>query len=254
MEITFIHYLIICPLVFLAGLVDAIAGGGGLISLPAYLITGLPVHMAIATNKLSAGMGTALTTYKFAKKGFIPLKLGLSCGFFGLIGSTIGARLALLLSDAIFKKVMLVIIPLTAIFLFTRGDFKDGEGREVGRAEIIKCCIIGLFLGVYDGFYGPGMGTFLMIAVTAWVGLSIKYANGVCKSINMATNTAALVVYLFSGKVIFELGLVAGCFGILGNYIGASYFEKGNTKLIKPLMIAVLLIFFVKIVLEEFFF
>ena len=112
-----IQFLIVCPLVFLAGFVDAVAGGGGLISLPAYMIAGLPVHYAIGTNKLSAGMGTAITTGQFARKGYIPWKQAVFCVFCALAGSSLGARMALLLEDGIFRIIMLFILPLTAIYV-----------------------------------------------------------------------------------------------------------------------------------------
>ena len=95
MDITLTHYLIVCPLVFLAGYIDAVAGGGGLVSLPAYLISGLPAHYAIATNKLSSAMGTTLTTIRYARDGFIPWKQAIFCVIFALIGSSCGAELAL---------------------------------------------------------------------------------------------------------------------------------------------------------------
>lgn len=115
-----LQYLIICPLVMVAGFVDAIAGGGGLISLPAYLISGLPVHNAIATNKMSSTMGTVLATFKFARSGFIPWKLALTCVCFAFAGSSLGARLALLMDSHIFLLFMVVVLPLTAIYV-TRG-------------------------------------------------------------------------------------------------------------------------------------
>ena len=92
MTVTWLQFLIVCPLVFLAGFVDAVVGGGGLISIPAYMISGIPVHLTLGTNKLSAGMGTALATYRYAKSGFIHWKLALLCAIFALVGSTTGAQ------------------------------------------------------------------------------------------------------------------------------------------------------------------
>ena len=115
-------YLIVCPLVFLGGFVDAVAGGGGLISLPAYMIAGLPVHNAIATNKLSSAMGTSIATTKLALAHYIPWKKALPCVIAALIGSNIGANLALLVSDALFKRIMLVVLPLTAFYIFRTRD------------------------------------------------------------------------------------------------------------------------------------
>ncbi len=104
---TFLQYAVICPLVMLAGFVDAIAGGGGLISLPGYLLSGLPVHNAIATNKMSSTMGTVLATFKFAKSGFIPWKLSLSCVVCAFAGSSLGANLALLMDAKIFMETLI---------------------------------------------------------------------------------------------------------------------------------------------------
>ena len=150
---TFYTYLLVCPLTFLAGLVDAVAGGGGLISLPAYLIAGLPVHNAIATNKMSSSMGTTIATVRYGMSGFIPWKIALFCAVFAMVGSNIGANLALLLSDRVFKIVMLVILPLTAWYVL-RGRALDGE-REAFTAKKTTLIAMGIALavGVYDGFY-----------------------------------------------------------------------------------------------------
>ena len=113
MELHLMHFLIVCPLVFLAGFVDAVAGGGGLISLPAYMIAGLPVHFAIGTNKLR----TTLATARFAKNGYIAWKNALLCIVTALIGSSLGAKLALQLDDYYFKRLILVILPCTALYL-----------------------------------------------------------------------------------------------------------------------------------------
>ena len=111
-------YLIVCPLVFLAGLVDSIAGGGGLISLPAFLLAGLPAHNAIATNKLSSAIGTTVSTARFAKNGYIKLKLALPCIVLSLTGSVTGANLSLLVSDTLLKKIMIVVLPIVALTVF----------------------------------------------------------------------------------------------------------------------------------------
>lgn len=113
MEPHFQHFLIVCPLVFLAGFMDAMAGGG-LVSLPAYMLSGVPVHSAIATNKLSSSMGTAIATGAFAKNGFIPWKQAGFCVVCALAGSAIGANLALVVADIVFKRILLaVLLPLT---------------------------------------------------------------------------------------------------------------------------------------------
>ena len=249
---SFVPYLIVCPLVFIAGFVDAVAGGGGLISLPAYLISGIPVHMAIGTNKLSSGMGTALATFRYAKSGYIRWKLAAFCAVCALTGSSCGAELALLIDDGAFKIIMLVILPLVALYVL-RGKALVNDGEKTPLSPVkttVIAMVVALVIGAYDGFYGPGTGTFLILLLTGVAHLCLSEANGIAKVTNLATNVAALTVYLFNGKVIFPLGLAAGCFSIAGNYIGTRFFAKGGAKSVKPIILIVLAIFFVKVLTE----
>ena len=250
MTLHFYQFLIICPLVFLAGVVDAIAGGGGLISLPAYMIAGLPTHAAIATNKCSSTMGTSLATWRYARSGYIPWKLALSCVVFAMSGSVLGARLALLMSDFVFKIFMLVVLPLTGAYIMTKKDMlSERAPLPFGRTLLIGAAVA-LVIGVYDGFYGPGTGTFLILFLTGLAHLKLTEANGVTKVINLSTNIAALTVYLINGKVLLLLGVIAGLFNIAGNYLGTRFFDRGGAKAVRPIMILVLVIFFVKVLLE----
>ena len=228
LEITFTTFLIVCPLVFLGGFVDAIAGGGGLISLPAYMIAGLPPHFAIATNKLSSGMGTLVSTSRFALSGNIPWKSAVPC----------------------VVMAMLVIVPLTAYYVLkTKNLDVEREPLSTGQT-VLRACIAALVIGMYDGFYGPGTGTFLILLLTSFARFTLGNANGTAKAINLTTNLTSLVVYLLNGKVIILLGLVAGVFGIVGNYIGVSFFNEKGSKVVKPIMIAVLVLFFIKVITE----
>ena len=107
--------------------------------------------------------------------------------------------------------------------------------------------VVALVLGVYDGFYGPGTGTFLILLLTGLAHLSLTDANGTAKVINLTTNLSALAVFLFHGKVLLPLGLAAGCFSILGNYLGTRFFDQGGSRVVKPVMLGVLGIFFLKV-------
>ena len=243
-------YLIFCPLVGIAGFVDAIAGGGGLISLPAYLIAGLPVHNALGTNKLSSTMGTAVATFRYARSGFIPWRQALFCVLFALTGSSLGAKLALMISARVFRILMLGILPLTACYLLrSKGLAQEGAPYREGKTLLISLSIA-LVLGVYDGFYGPGTGTFLLLLLTGVAHLSLNQAAGLTKAINLATNVAALTVFLRNGVSLLPLGLIAGCFGIVGNYLGAKLFVNKGAKWTKPLIVTVLAIFFCKVCYE----
>ena len=218
MQPDFYVYLLVCPMVFLAGLIDAVAGGGGLISLPAYLIAGLPAHNAIATNKMSSSMGTTIATVRYGMAGFIPWKVASFCVVTAMIGSQLGARLALMLSDRAFTIVMLVILPVTAWYVL-RGKVLDAEYEPFGaKKTTLLSMVIALAVGVYDGFYGPGTGTFLLLLLTALGHMPLQMANGTTKAINLTSNITALVVFLLNGKVLLPLGIVAGLFNIAGNW------------------------------------
>ena len=244
-----IPYLIVCPLIFLGGFVDSIAGGGGLISLPAYLIAGLPAHAAIGTNKISSAMGTSLTTWKFWKQGYIKPRLSLLCVVFALIGSTLGANLALLVSDRYFKIILLVILPLTAFYVFKSKAMETGgkEPLSPGRTALIAAAAA-FVIGAYDGFYGPGTGTFLLLILTGLAHMDLNSAAGTTKVINLSTGLAALVTYLLNGQVELLLGFVAGIFGIAGNWLGTKCFTRNGAKIVKPIIFVVLGIFFARII------
>ncbi len=249
-ELSVITFLIVCPLTFLGGFVDAVAGGGGLISLPAYMIAGLPVHNAIATNKLSSGMGTSVATFRLARLGYIPWRKAALCIVMAIIGSSTGAKLALMVDADLFKKLMLVIIPATAIYVM-RNKNMDEPKEPLGNTQtVIRASLVALLIGVYDGFYGPGTGTFLILLLSGFAHISLKESNGIAKSINLTTNLSSLAVYLMNGKVIILLGLAGGLFGIAGNYIGVTFFKNKGAKAVRPLMIMVLVIFFIKILTE----
>ncbi|MBP3657614.1 MAG: sulfite exporter TauE/SafE family protein [Clostridia bacterium] len=252
MLLTPMHFLIVCPLIGLAGYIDSIAGGGGLISLPAYLITGLPVHTCIATNKMSSSMGTAIATAKYAQSGYIDWRLAVFCVAAGLTGSSLGARIALLIDDQLFRILMLIILPLTALYVFRRKDLFAGQGGETipfARMAVLAS-VIAFLLGMYDGFYGPGTGTFLLLLLTRFAHLDVRRANGITKAINLSSNIGSLYVYLTSGQVLLPLGICAGLFSILGNYLGSRSFAKKGAAIARPVILLMLAVFFARTVLE----
>ncbi len=245
-----ITYLIICPLVFIAGYVDAIAGGGGLISLPAYFMTGLPVHNCIATNKMSSSMGTAIATYKYAKSGFIQWRSALLCVPCAFAGSSAGANIALHVSDGPFKLIMLIVLPLTGAYIINKKEIKPSGAEYSPRTTTLISMLASFVIGIYDGFYGPGTGTFLLLILTGLARIPIFKANGLTKIINLCTNVSALAVFLLNGQVLFPLGPIAGLFNIAGNYLGARNFEKNGSRAVKPVIITVITIFFIKVLWE----
>lgn len=257
MELQLLHFLIVCPLVFLAGFVDAVAGGGGLISLPAYMMCGLPVHMAIATNKMSSAMGTALATWRYAANGFINWKLAPFCIICAFIGSAGGANLALLISENALRALLLLILPLTALYVMRSQSLAGttptaAPGQTNQQRVMLLAALAALFIGVYDGFYGPGTGTFLILLLVGLAKMPLTQANGLTKVINLTTNLAALLVFLLNAQVLLPLGLTAGCFSLTGNYLGTRCFTERGAAVARPIILLVLLIFFIKTVTEFF--
>ncbi|MBR1437455.1 MAG: TSUP family transporter, partial [Synergistaceae bacterium] len=248
MDWSFSQLFIVCSLIFIGGVVDAIGGGGGLITLPAYMILGFPVHFAIGTNKISSPMGTFIALVKFIRDGYIPFKLSLCGVIFALLGSSLGAETALLISDYVFRILMLGIIPLTAWYVFKSQDLLREERISqdaITSRTYIVCILVAFCIGFYDGFYGPGAGTFMLLLLAGAARLSVQKANGVTKAINFATNISALAVYFVNGKAVIPVGLTAGLFSIAGNYTGAKFFEKGGAETVRPVILIVLSLFFV---------
>ena len=249
MDCTILQFIIVCPMVFLAGFVDAIAGGGGLISLPAYLIAGVPTQMALGTNKMSSMMGTAIATGRFAKNGYIQFKKVVWFIMAALIGSSIGSNLTLLVSDKILQYMMIVILPIVAFYVMRNKKMGDDSlaGTLPERKSFLIALASALIIGIYDGFYGPGTGTFLLLVLTGAARYTMKEAAGTTKAINLSSNVAAFVTFVIHGKIIYTLGLAAAICSILGNYIGSGLVMGNGQKIVRPLILVVLAILFVKI-------
>ena len=252
MQTTPLMFLIVCPMLFLAGFVDSIAGGGGLISLPAYMFAGLPIHSAIATNKLSSTCGTTLSLLRFIKHKLVNIKIAIPSVIAGMTGSYLGAKLSLFISEKYLKQMLLVVLPIAAFVVLNKKLFKDSGTDEV-KADVKTLAIViasALIIGMYDGLYGPGTGTFLIICFTVLAKMGIAPANAHCKAINASTNLSALVVFLTSGHIYVALGIAAAVFNMLGNYVGSSLAMKKSTRITKPVILTVLILLLIKIISE----
>ena len=235
-------WIIVCPLVFLGGLIDAVAGGGGLITLPAYLIAGLPAHMASGTNKCGNAFGTFLSTGRFLKRGDVHVPSAIAGAIGALAGAWVGARLNLVMPEQMLYYVMLAVVPVMAVFLIFKRDFgQEDRSGELSRGQLMAMAAgIGLVIGGYDGFFGPGAGTFLMLAFTGLCRFDLLTASGNTKVANSASNLASLVTFAIAGKVMWAVGIPAALCGIAGNYLGSSLALKGGAKVIRPMFFVVL--------------
>ncbi len=227
-----------------AGFVDSAAGGGGLISLPAYLFAGLPVHYTYGTNKFSAACGTTFATAQFFRKGAMNVKVGILAAAGSFAGSALGSYIVLLLSDTTLRTMMFTILPIAAVLILWRRKLPD-ENRDDGTMNLKKAALalaIGLGIGLYDGVFGPGTGTFAIIAFTTLMGFDLRTAGGNAKVLNLASNYASLVTYLSSGLVVFSVGIPCAISGILGNLLGSHFALKNGAKFIRPMMLVVLVL------------
>ncbi len=241
------------PMIFLAGLVDAIAGGGGLISLPSYYASGVAAHTALGSNKFSSSLSTLAASIQYVKNGCVNLRIALVSGVFAVAGSALGARLSLLVSGKGIGMLMIALTPLIAAFTLFKKDFgAAGKQRLFGFPLYAVCAGLGLLLGAYDGFFGPGTGTFWIIALTSAIGLDAVQSNGTAKLANLASNIGALATFALSGKIDYALAVPAALFGIAGGLVGSRLAIKRGVQIIRPVMLGVMALLLVKIAVDTF--
>lgn len=232
---------------------DSIAGGGGIISLPAYLFAGFPAHMAMGCNKLSSSCGLAAASYKYIKEGKVRYSIALWSALGCIIGAFCGARLALLIAERTLRIMMLAAVPVIALFLALRKDIGSNEGQSIElsrKKEALLALAIGAAVGVYDGLIGPGAGTFLILGFTAFLGTELVQASACAKLSNLASNVTSVIIYALSGNVLFRVALPAAVCSMAGAYFGARTAVRGGGKRIKQVMYIVLILLFVKIVYD----
>ena len=240
--------LLCCLAFFFAGIVDSITGGGGLITIPVMLATGIPVHYITGTNQCSAWIGSGVASYKFVRSGNIHLSSVFITLPFAIIGSYIGARLNLIVPDRYLKVFMLVTIPIIAVFIFSNKQL--GEEDQSTMAIVLWSVFIGLVLGGYQGFYGPGSGLFFMLAYAACLKLDLVKATGNTRFVIAIASIASVFAYASSGNVIWNLAIILNVFYIIGSYLGAVLVIRNGARIIRPIMICVVGLLIMKIVFD----
>ncbi|MCL1795972.1 MAG: TSUP family transporter [Clostridia bacterium] len=241
---------LIYPLVFIAGFVDSIAGGGGIISLTSYMAVGLPAHMALGTNKFSSSVGTTVATIRFARKGHVRWDAAVFSFIGALLGSGIGAQIALRIDERTLSLFVIFFVPFVAVFLFVKKDFGETRKDLSQISMLLLSVLAGFVIGAYDGFFGPGTGTFLIIAFTQLMGLSLMTACGNAKVVNLASNLAAVFTFLQNGAVYLPLAIPCAACGLLGNYLGAGLAMKRGSRIVRPMMIVVVGLLLAKVGIE----
>ena len=223
-----------------AGFIDAIAGGGGLISVPALLWAGLPPQVALGTNKLQSSCGTLLAVAHYTRAGLIPwraLRLAVAITF---ATAACGAWAAAKMDPALLRRVVPVLLITVAIY--TMLNRRLGERPRAPRLGMAAFAIIfGTALGFYDGFFGPGVGSFWMLACVLTLGQDLRTATGTTKAVNLASNIAALITFAFARCLRFDVGIAMIAGQLVGARLGSGLVISHGARIIRPLFITVAL-------------
>ncbi|MFD3447606.1 TSUP family transporter [Microbacteriaceae bacterium 4G12] len=248
LSIQAILFLVACG--FLAAFIDSVVGGGGLISIPALLFVGLPPSAAIATNKLAASMGSFTSTIYFIRSKKVDFSLVKKLFPLTIIGAIAGTFVVRYTSSAILKPLVLVLLIIVAIYIMVKKDWgavSTYKGVTKGKKFLFYAVI--LALGFYDGFFGPGTGSFLIFAFLM-IGFDFIRAAASGRILNFASNITSLIVFLFLGAVHFEYGLIMGLSMVAGAYVGSNFAVKKGVGYVRILFLIVTLLLISKNVLE----
>jgi uncharacterized membrane protein YfcA len=228
-----------------AGVVDAIGGGGGLLTVPALLAAGLPPQLALATNKGQSVFGSAMALVRFSRAGLVPWRRGRWTFPLAFAGSLLGASAVLRIDPAVLRPVVLGLLILAAAFLvFAR----PVEGREVvGPRALALAALLAAGVGVYDGFFGPGAGTLLVVGLASLLALSLRQASAEAKLINFGSNLAALLLFAWRGAVVWQVALPMAGAQLLGGWIGAHLTIRGGDRVVRWVVLAVVTVLVIKL-------
>ena len=244
---TLIHYLIFFITGIFAGFIDSIAGGGGIITVPVLLSFGIPPHMALGTNKLQSSFGSFTAAFNYSRKGLVSFSDIKTAILFTAIGAFTGAIVIQSLSAGFLNK----IIPIFLIVIFLYTIFSPNLGKKTRKPLIEKnifYIIAGLIMGFYDGFFGPGTGSFWVIAIVMLIGLDLKKATAFTKFTNFTSNFVALIFFIIGGKVLFLVGICMGTGQIIGAFAGSRLVILKDTSFVRGFFILVVAVTLIKLI------
>jgi uncharacterized membrane protein YfcA len=238
--------------VFLAGVVDALAGGGGLITLPAYLAAGLDPALVLGTNKLASSLGTVVATIRyhralrFSMRDFLPVLAAAAAG------AWLGARLAALVDPRWLRPLMLVVLPVVSWLIWSRRSFghEDVSHRQTHAERRRNGILVAAPIGTYDGFFGPGAGTFYALGLVRVGGFDLLGATARAKALNCVSNAAALGAFILARRVDWRVGLPMAALSVAGNWVGAHLGVRNGAAVIRPVVLLICGGLFAKILLD----
>ncbi len=248
MEVSGLEIALLCLAALCAGGVDAIAGGGGLITLPVLLATGMPPHVALGTNKGQSIFGASAALVRFARAGLVSRRLAWVSFPLGLLGALAGTRLVLWVRPEVLKPLVLALLVAVAAFLAFRRAPPPGDRPEPPLSRLRALGGLAAFLlGAYDGFFGPGTGTFLIVAFSTLLGHGLLRASADAKVVNFASNLAAVALFGWKGVVLWQVALPMAVAQFVGAWVGAHLTVKGGDKLVRKVVLCVVVALVLKL-------
>lgn len=232
----------------LAGFIDSQVGGGGVITLPALLAAGLPPHLALGTNKLAATGASATASFQYLRAGLVP-RLALPWALLALLGSLAGVATVLHLPAADIRVLVLVVVVAMAAYVTLRPRFGQVDHpvrRTMGRGILLACTVMAI--GFYDGFLGPGTGSFLLFALVSLWGLPFRRAAAAGRVLNLASNVGALAYFAWAGQVAWLVGSTMLLGTVTGGYLGARVTIRGGNQWVRWLFVAMAAVLAAKMV------
>lgn len=240
MEITYTIILVCFVAFFVAGFVDAVAGGGGFITMPVLLLSGLPAHYTLGTGKLASCLGSLTALYTFWKKGAVIKEVILLGVVTSFLGAAAASASTLLISNERMTLIMIFMLPLGILLSLFCGSLKLTEEELPKKGLWWRVSAIGLGVGFYEGFFGPGAGSFFLIGIHLLLKAGLVKSSGTAKAFNIAGNLGAFTVFATAGTVYFSLAVPCALASILGNRMGALYAVKIGPKFVRAMLYFVL--------------
>ena len=236
--------VILCGVYFTAGFVDSIAGGGGLIGIPAFLLAGVPPELVLGTNKMVACIGTTSSLATYAKNGYVVWKMALAGIPAAIVGGFLGSKTVLLLDSAQIGKIIVFLLPFGILATLIPKKESQQIKELTNKAIYFYSPIICFVLGFYDGFFGPGTGSFFILLFYYILGMTLLYASATSKIFNLTTGVGSLIAFALNAKVLYVLGIPLAIANIAGNIIGSKLAMKIGAPFIRKMLIISLTILF----------
>ncbi|MFF7181368.1 TSUP family transporter [Streptomyces sp. NPDC008121] len=255
-DISLTALLLLCAAALVAGWIDAVVGGGGLLLLPALLLglPHVPAAHVLGTNKAVAIVGTSGAAVTYVRKAPVRVKTAVRIGLAALAGSMGGAFFAAGISSDVLRPVIMVVLLGVAAFVVLRPSFgaRGEDTAPVGRARVVTAIVVvGGGIGFYDGLFGPGTGTFLVLALSAVLHLDLVTASATAKIVNVCTNAGALAMFAYQGTVLWQLAAIMAVFNLAGGMIGARMALRKGTGFVRGVLLVVVLSLIAKLAFDQ---